>query len=338
MGLRAFSMTAIETSLPGGAVFKVPVALSMVSSLLQERVAGWQTILSECKGLLSVRENKVPFIGEAISRAVSLLKEGATDDAKKVAQEALKRLPEASDLHCLLGRCYSESGELEEAEDEFQKAHSLGCVKRNLFDGWLAVREKNKDWRRVIDVCNIAETQIKACRYSIARNTARIHIGDEAARANQFSEASASYANALEDIRKSIKDYTYPADRAALITLSDRATSRWLGSVTMEAERQKDGSRRIFGACHKAILTYKYWNERTLKTAVTALQTWLDQTSKRGVLSELTTDHLRISHQRLSQLKQAVEGKEHLFPAYKDTFYRECAALMKKIELISQGS
>ncbi|TIQ44609.1 RNA-binding domain-containing protein [Mesorhizobium sp.] len=333
-GLQAFSMTAIETSLPGGAVFKLPSALLLVSALLEERVAGWEHIQDECDRLVSLREHKGPFVGQAITRAIALLRSGAVGDAEIVAVDALRSLPDSSDLHCLLGRCLAEAGN-PRAEDAYLRAFELGCQKRDLFDGWLSVREKSKDWRGIIEICDKAEEKLNSCRYCIARNNARMHIGDEFARAGRYSEATEAYAAALDDIRAAFAKYTYRPDRTLLWRLNEILASRWLGTVRMDLDRQPEGLRRLFGVYHKAILTYKYWNPQTLQSALNTLEHWLNRVVTRKEISETTRDHLRIAHQRLAQLQRAVAERTTISPSFKEKFGSDCASIMRNIEQLA---
>ncbi|WP_322414511.1 RNA-binding domain-containing protein [Mesorhizobium huakuii] len=329
-GLQAFSMTTIETSLPGGAVFKLPLALILVSALLEERVSGWQHIRNECQRLFELRENKVPFVGQAITRAVALLRGGEIDDARNVAAEALKALPDSPDLQCLLGRCLVEAGD-PGAEDAYQRAAELGCEKRDLFEGLLAVRERSKDWRGIVTICNNAEEKLQSSRYCVTRNRAQINIGDEFARAGRYAEASGIYATSLEDIRLALQKYTYPPDRAVIWRLNEILVTRWLGAVRMDIEQQPDGSRRLFGVYHKAVLTYKYWNETTLQSALDALGNWLSRISARKEVSDTTKEHLMTAHLRLDQMRKVVEKKSTSLD-FKNRFAKNSANLLEIIE------
>jgi tetratricopeptide (TPR) repeat protein len=333
-GLRAFSMTNIDTSLPGGGVFKLPVSLTLVNDLLERRISDWKAIKAECSRFNSLRENKTPFVGQAITRAVALLRSDQKPQALEVAGQACADLPESPDLHCLLGRCLSENGRAGEAEDAFQKAHDLGCRKKDLFDGWLAVVNRSRDWRRVVEVTDLAESALAVCRYATARIEAKMNGGDELARASLYPEASTAYTAAMNDIRGALEKYSFSGDRAALRRLNELLASRWLGSVKMEAERQPDGNRRVFGAVHKAAMTYKFWNERSLAAGLSALQHWTERVGARQSISDTNREHLAVAKGRVSELLENVAFKPQLSQQFRDRFSAQGVELSREIDVL----
>ncbi|AIC30022.1 ATPase/tetratricopeptide repeat domain-containing protein (plasmid) [Rhizobium etli bv. mimosae str. IE4771] len=333
-GLNAFSMTNIDTSLPGGGVFKIPVSLSLVNDLLERRVSEWKAIKAECLRLGSLRDNQTFFVGQAITRSVALLRNSQPQQALDVAIQASADLPDSPDLQCLLGRCLVEVGKNGEAEEAFQKAFELGCLKRDLFDGWLSLAETSRDWRRVVEISDRAEQALGMCRYALTRIGGRMNVGDELARATLYSEASTSYAVALNDIRTALTRYTFPSDRAALWRVNETMASRWLGSVKMEAEQQSDGNRRVFGAVHKAALSYKYWNASSLYAGLAALQQWISRLSSRRSLSETNWEHLHIARERLRQLSELVPSKPSLDENFKASFAEQAKRILSQADLL----
>ncbi|MGO7851669.1 RNA-binding domain-containing protein [Rhizobium ruizarguesonis] len=331
-GLQGFSMTALDTSLPGGSVFTLPSSLYLVTDLLEKRVADWRDIKAECGRLVALRENKVPFVGQAITRAVSYLRNGEFDEAQSVASEALKSLPDSPDLHCLMGRCYREMDLYAQAEDHYQRAHELGFTKRDLFDGWLAVREERKDWRGVIEVSDKAEPTLKSSRYVIARDGARMQIGDEFARSGRYPEANLVYATALDDLRTAIQTYSGHGDKASLWRLYETLIFRWIGSIQVEGEAQVDANRRMFGAVFRAATHYRFWNERLLRAGIAALKKWLDSVERRQQISETGREHLATAHSRSTKLRTSLENKPTLLEKSRDELLDELKVLMTRIE------
>jgi hypothetical protein len=161
-----------------------------------------------------------------------------------------------------------------------------------------------------------------------------MNVGDELARASLYSEASTSYALALNDIRAALTRYTFPSDRAALWRVSETMASRWLGSVKMEAEQQSDGNRRVFGAVHKAAMSYKYWNATSLQAGLAALQQWISRIASRRDLSETNREHLQIARERLRQLSELVPSKPSLDENFKTTFVEQANKVLSHADLL----
>lgn len=337
-GLQNFSMTAIDTSLPGGGVFTLPSSLYLVSDLLEKRVADWKEIKFQCERLIALRDNKVPFVGQAITRAISHLRNGDFQDAIDVASGAIKALPDSPDLHCLLGRCYLETEMLPQAEDQYFRAFELGCTKRDLFDGWLAAREKGKDWRGVVEISEKAEQALKIARYAIARNNARVQIGDEFARSGRFPEANLAYSVALDDMRTAIHVYSGYGDKAAMWRLYETLIFRWIGSIQVEGEGQADANRRLFGAVFRAATVYRFWNERLLKAGSLALHKWLDGVERRSNLSDKTRENLTTAHHRASKLHLALEQKPSLLEGSRDEILSGLRSAIRRIEAMEPKS
>ncbi|MGO7501504.1 ATP-binding protein [Rhizobium ruizarguesonis] len=330
--LQGFSMTTIDTSLPGGGVFRLPASLYLVTDLLEKRISDWRTIKSECTRLSDLRDNKIPYVGQAITRAVSLIRSGDSVGALEVASKASASLPDSPDLHCLMGRCLSENRKFPNAEDEYQKAFELGCKKRDLFEGWLDIKERAKDWRGVIDICDRAEEALRLCRYATARAAARMNVGDEFARAGRYPEASITYLSALDDIRKSFAKYLYAGDRANLKRLNETLVSRWIGSVQMEGEGRIDGHRRLFGAIFRATTYYRVWNARLVNLGLNAVDRWIGHLKSRAEISEKTREQLSATYDRLQKLRIEVTSRAQ---EYTSDLGDEIAKLLGKIEQLT---
>ncbi|MHC2795527.1 hypothetical protein ACVINZ_004539 [Mesorhizobium jarvisii] len=103
----------------------------------------------------------------------------------------------------------------------------------------------------------------------------------------------------------------------------------------MDLDRQPEGSRRLFGVYHKAILTYKVWNQQTLQSALSTLEHWLNRVVMRKEVSETTREHLRIAHQRLEQLQRAATDRTTISPSIKEKFGMDSASLLRTIERLA---
>jgi tetratricopeptide (TPR) repeat protein len=329
--LRSLSMTEQEMSLPGGATFKLPASLALINSLLEKRVGGWQKIRSDCRALVKVRENKTPYVGQAITRAVAQLRAGDPEGAALTARESLKLLPDNADLHCLLARCLVEA-KAPGAEAEFQKAFELGCRKRDLFDGWLLARESVGDWRGVADIANTAELALKSTRYCISRNRALIQVGDELARAGKYNQSGDTYLSALADLNRAIGAYHYAPDRRMLFELREKLVMRWLGVVKLEADQDVEGMRRLVGAYYKAITTFGYWKEEAFRSLLTAASAWMSRVSSRKAVSETSRERMETMRGRVLDLRERVEKRPSMDGDFAAAYVRSSTALIAEID------
>ncbi|TWB50893.1 tetratricopeptide repeat protein [Bradyrhizobium sacchari] len=143
--LEEFSMTARDTSLPGGAAFKVPDMMGLITPLVEKVVVDHRSIKSKCDQFRALRGNKEPFVGSAITRTIAFLNSGDRLSALQTARTALEKVPEDPDLLCLMGRVYNATGNAPKADEYFREAHRMGCKKRVLFDEWISLREKRED-------------------------------------------------------------------------------------------------------------------------------------------------------------------------------------------------
>ena len=71
--LQEFSMTARDTSLPGGAAFKVPVMMGLITPLVEKVVTDHASIKKKSNEFRTLRRTKTPFVGLAISRTMAFL-------------------------------------------------------------------------------------------------------------------------------------------------------------------------------------------------------------------------------------------------------------------------
>ena len=86
--LAEFSMTAKDTSLPGGATFKVPSMMGLVTPLVEKVVVDWKAIKAKCDKFRSLASKKAPFVGAAITRTVAFLNSGERQQALITAKAA----------------------------------------------------------------------------------------------------------------------------------------------------------------------------------------------------------------------------------------------------------
>lgn len=335
--LQAFSMTTIDASLPGGATFSIPTTLALVSSLVEQRVREWRELKAECERVEAVSADKPQFVGQAVSRTIALMKTGDREGARLTVEHALQTLPTDPDLHCLMGRYYAEAlGDLGRAEEHYIRAHELGCKKRALFDGWLSVLERRADWTAVIEVSALAESSSGGCRYRIIQNQARMARGDQFSRTGNYQIADSQYEEALKDLRLAYSAYTYPADRAEIRRLSEAFVIRWLGVVRMLATSSPDGSRRFFGACHKAVLTYHSRNTHVLHSALASLREWLARIGGRRNISDTVREQLLLANARVEQLRSHVETRPGYTDEFKHSFGENSVSTRAAIERLLQ--
>ena len=128
--LQTFSMTSIESALPGGAIFEIPSTIALVSDLVEKRVADWKEIKDKCRTHQKLTENHGQFVGEAVRRTLARLNAGDIDGAKQTVDRALAEMPNHPDLLCLRGKTYLEAEDVAQAEENFARAYELGCRKR----------------------------------------------------------------------------------------------------------------------------------------------------------------------------------------------------------------
>lgn len=327
--LQAFSMTSIDRALPTGAIFKVPPTLALVASLVESRVPDYSAIHQECIEFRDIANNKEPFIADTISKTVAQLRLNDHPEALAITLTAMSIIPDSADLQCLLGRVYSAMND-PKTEDAYQKAHELGCRKRELFDGWIAFRQDRDNWLGVINVAQIGERTLGTSRYSIAKHHAEMMIGDQFSQAGKFSEAENTYDAAIQSIRKSIQQHKGASDRKSLQQLKDSLVIRWLGIIRMLTPKHSDVYRRYIGATHKAVVVYKISNTDVLKYAIGASLDWLDRVSERTTISQTAKEQVETVIRLFSEMNDSIGKRSDLGDEIKSNFGNDARRIIDK--------
>lgn len=306
--LEEFSMTARDTSLPGGAAFKVPSMMGLITPQVEKVVTDHVAIRTKCREFQSLRGTKTPFVGTAISRSMAFLNSGDSRKALQTAKTALDSLPDDPDLLCLIGRIYNSIGDAPKADESFRAAFSRGCKKRELFGEWIALREERGDWPGVIEIAKIANESFDSARFIVARCNAEMMIGDEASRIGRHSEAESKYESAVKDIQAALRDNDIPGERADLWKLNRSLVVRWLGAVRMQVSNL-DGKRRFFGACAKAIRTYRLLSNDILLSGCSALREWTHDNLARSTVTDRIRTDADVNERRLKELRNFVASR-----------------------------
>jgi hypothetical protein len=172
-------MTSIGSALPGGAIYEIPSTLSLVSDLVEQRVADWKQIKAKCGTYHKLSENWGQFVGDAVRRTIARLDGGDYAGARETVDTALASMPQHPDLLCLRGKVFLESDDVAQAEENFASAFDGGCRKRELFEGWISVHERREDWRELEKVALKAEQNLQLCQYNMRRAQAAMFLGDQ---------------------------------------------------------------------------------------------------------------------------------------------------------------
>jgi tetratricopeptide (TPR) repeat protein len=313
--LEEFSMTARDTSLPGGAAFKVPGMMGLITPLVEKVVTDHPSIKKKCNEFRALRRTKTPFVGLAISRTMAFLNSGDSRKALQTAKTALDNLPDDPDLLCLVGRVYNTIGDAPKADESFRAAHQRGCKKRELFNEWIALRETREDWPGVIEIAEIAKELFDSARFIVAKCNAGMMIGDQASRIGRHPEAEAKYEAAIKIIQEALRENDIPGERADLWRLNRSLVIRWLGSVRMQTTNL-DGKRRFFGACVKAIRTYRLLSKDVLLSGSSALREWAHDNLGRSIVTDRIRTDADVNERRLKVLRAFVVSRQefHLSP------------------------
>ena len=165
--LQGFSMTSIGSALPGGAIYEIPSTLSLVSDLVEQRVADWKEIKTKCGAYRKLSENRGQFVGDAVRRTITRLDTRDYAGARETVDAALRSMPDHPDLWCLRGKVFLEADDVAQAEESFARAFDGGCRKRELFEGWLSVLERREDWRELEKIALKAEQHLTLCQYNM---------------------------------------------------------------------------------------------------------------------------------------------------------------------------
>lgn len=310
--LQAFSMTSRSADLPGGATFRAPSTLSLMTSLIELRVADKDRIRSECQQRLTLSKNHAPFTAEAIRRTMAFLNSQEYDRAVQTAQAALEKLPNNGDLLCLLGRCFVEYGKdyASNAEENFLKASEHGCTKKELYDGWVRLKEIREDWKGMMDVCDRGVRETGSSRYFVAKLRAMRNLGDARSRIGHYEEAEKLYRVALDASTDMLRTFMGSTEKSQVRAAQESLVYRWLGSVKM-LSGQTNNELRFFGACVRAASQYSFINEDLVASAFDALKKWLDRFNTRRQVSQADVDKLCRESVRLGQYREALNRYFH---------------------------
>jgi tetratricopeptide (TPR) repeat protein len=330
--LGQFSMTAKDTSLPGGATFKVPSMMGLITPLVEKVVTDWKSIRKKCKEFRKLAGRKMSFIGEAITRAVAFLNSGDGQQALRTAKAALEQIPDDPDLLCLIGRVYNNIGDVARAEESFQAAHRNGCKKRVLLDEWISLREKREDWAGVIEIARIGAELFDAARFVVSRCNAEMMIGDQHSRVGRHKEAEETYEGALKLIHEALGDYDLPGDRADLWKLNGSLVIRWLGAIYMQT-RTVEGNKRFFGACVRATRTYRLLSKDVVLSGVSALRQWAECYLGRSEVSEHTRADSDVNQRKLRDLRQFISSRSE-FKGITSSEWSQIDTLIQDLENI----
>ena len=330
--LQGFSMTGIQSVFPGGAVFEIPSTLSLVSDLIEKRVADWREIRSKCLAHQKLTENRGFFVGEAVRRTIGRLSVRDFEGAKETVNTALGQIPHHPDLLCLRGKVFLESDDVARAEEDFAKSFELGCRKRELFEGWLSVLERREEWRELDRVALSAEQRLGLCQYHIRRTEAIVFLGDQFSRSGENETAEQTYRSALEILKSGLRRYSYPADRSNIRRMNEIIISRWLGAIGMASSRHEGGVKRFVGACVKAIMTYKSSDARIVEAALNTINEWLSRVSNRSVTTTSDVERAFVLRDRLSQLENIIQVRIRVSIEKKEELSKQALSAIERLD------
>jgi tetratricopeptide (TPR) repeat protein len=330
--LQGFSMTGIQSALPGGAVFEIPSTLSLVADLIEKRVADWKEIRSKCLTHEELSQNLGFVVGEAVRRTIGRLSARDVEGAKEIVNAALAQVPNHPDLLCLRGKVFLEANDAGRAEEDFAKSFELGGRKRELFEGWLSVLEKREEWRELERVALLAEQTLNLCQYHLRRSEAIVLLGDQFSRSGENDTAEQIYRSALEILKTGFRRYNYPADRSNIKRMNEIVISRWLGAIGMLTSRQEGGIKRFLGACVKAILTYKSNDTRIVEAALNTLNDWLSRISGRSVITNTDVERALVLRDRLVQLENIIQTRIRVTIERKAELARQAGIALERLD------
>jgi len=325
--LAEFSMTAKDTSLPGGATFKVPSMMGLVTPLVEKVVVDWKLIKAECQKFRSLAAKKAPFVGGAITRTIAFLNSGERQQALLTAKAALDQIPDDPDLLCLIGRVYNKIGDVAKADENFQSAYRKGCKKRILLEEWISLREGREDWAGVIEIAKIGEELFDTAQFVISRCNAEMMIADQSSRIGRYKEAEQAYEASVKLVQEALREYDSQGDRAELWKLNSSLVMRWLGAIRMMTTTL-EGDKRFFGACFKGITSYRLLSKDIVLSAVSALRQWADAHLNRSEVSERTNADADVNERRLRDLLLFIKSR----PEFKGITVSEWGQIDKLIQ------
>jgi tetratricopeptide (TPR) repeat protein len=332
--LQGFSMTGVQSALPGGAVFEIPSTLSLVADLVEKRVADWKVIRSKCLAHEKLTENLGFFVGEAVRRTIGRLNARDFDGAKETVNTALGQIPNHPDLLCLRGKVFLEADDHGRAEEDFAKSFDLGCRKRELFEGWLSVLERREEWRELDRVALLAEQTLSLCQYRLRRVEAIVRLGDQFSRSSENETAEQTYRRALEILKSGLRIYNYPADRSNVKRMNEIVISRWLGAIAMASSRHEGGIKRFVGACVKAMATYKSNDARIVEGALNTLNDWLSRVSSRTVTTNADVERALVLKSRLIQLESIIQTRIRTSLEKREELAKQTREAMQRLDKV----
>jgi hypothetical protein len=332
--LQGFSMTSIGSALPGGAIYEIPSTLSLVSDLVEQRVADWKEIKTKCGAYQKLSENRGQFVGDAVRRTITRLAARDYVGARETVDAALASMPDHPDLWCLRGKVFLEADDVAQAEDSFARAFGGGCRKRELFEGWLSVQERREDWRELEKIALKAEQHLNLCQYNMRRAQAIMFLGDQYSRTGENETAEQTYRASLEIIKAGLKRYSYPADRASLKKLNDILVSRWLGVIGITSSKHEGGVKRFVGACVKAIQTYRCNDVRIIEAGIDALKDWTQRVLARLKVTNTDIERALDLRNRLDQINSVIELRIKISPEKKVILSQAVATVAERLAKI----
>jgi hypothetical protein len=158
-------------------------------------------------------------------------------------------------------------------------------------------------------------------------------IGDQYSRVGRYSEAETEYEGAITSIREGLSGYQYPADRANLWKLNESLVVRWLGAIRMTTDNL-EGKRRFFGACHKAIMTYRLVSDDVVRSALEAIKKWAQGQGARRDVSEKARFDAKTAEERLRQLQHFVLSRPGFSRIVKDEIRAETNIIASLLDVI----
>jgi tetratricopeptide (TPR) repeat protein len=251
--------------------------------------------------------------------------------ALEVVDSAMKSLPEDPDLLCLRGRCLQAKGDYDRAGDAFQQAYDLGCRKRELFVGWNAVAEDHEDWKAMIEVSRLADAHVATSRSILSRNFARAQLGHERCRGGDYKGAIDFYESALGELRSAINTFHNSGDRAEFSKQRELLAVSWLGAIQQSAIQAGDDGRRVFGAYHRAIVTFRLQSPHTFMSAIGVLADWVKRVQQRQLVSATARDNLVLAKGRLSTLQEVVDANKRFSENFAAQFHSAAGQLHSEI-------
>ena len=312
--LRDFSMVEVASDLPGGATILVPRTLTLMAEVIERRVANYGALKAVCVEQRSLHKDPVPFVRDAVRRCMAHLTNKDFPGAAEVATEALAKLPEHPDLLCLVARCKLALGgqHRSDAIGFLQAADSKGCRKNELFELWIEVLERDRDWVGIIAVIRSAEIKLsRPGRFCLARARAYVELANDFMRANRYKDAEKVSLDGAEDIKNLLKNQLLPLFWMDAREAQKTVIRKWLAAISLQCPSDVHCS-RLLGAVIKAAQDYGWLDVPTAELAVSMGSRHfmsLDQREKFSPTAyegiALFSKRLRILHEHAGRLPSA---------------------------------